>query len=115
MEPPPAPMVMRSIIGVITAWPATKVSRGFMMRNWPPGMVLMSAEVPPMSMVMTLGVSASFDSDRPPITPPAGPLIRILIGFLEQPSMVEMPPFDWMTRTLAGKPASRSLPSRLRR
>ena len=62
-----------SIIGTSTGRPATSVSRGFLMRSSPSWITLMSAEVPPMSMVMTLPVPQASPVQRPPITPPAGP------------------------------------------
>ena len=43
-----------SIIGTSTGRPATSVSRGFLMRNSPRSITEMSADVPPMSMVMML-------------------------------------------------------------
>ena len=74
----------------------------------PSGMVLMSAEVPPMSTVMRLSLPQSMPSERPPMTPPAGPDIRMLTARFEQASMVEMPPFDWIRRSAAPKPLSAS-------
>ncbi|OPZ82485.1 MAG: hypothetical protein BWY77_00144 [bacterium ADurb.Bin431] len=73
----------------------------------------MSAEVPPMSIVMTLPVSQAWPVQRPPMTPPAGPDRRRPIGRSTAFSMVEMPPFDCMTRTMARMPAALRRPSRL--
>ena len=81
----------------------------------PSGMVLMSAEVPPMSTVMRFERPQSMPSARPPITPPAGPDIRMPTAFCAHVSTVAMPPFDWMTRRLARKPLSLSLLCRLLR
>ena len=81
----------------------------------PSGMVLMSAEVPPISTVIRLLRPHRMPSARPPITPPAGPDIRMPTAFCEQVSTVAMPPFDWMTRKLARKPFSVSRFCRLLR
>ena len=79
----------------------------------PSGMVLMSADVPPMSTVMRLRLSQSSPSERPPITPPAGPDMRMLTARFEHASTVEIPPFDWMRRRFAWNPLSASLLWRL--
>ena len=62
-----------------------------------------------------VGAPAQLPSARPPITPPAGPDIRMPTAFCEQFSTVAMPPFDWMTRKLARNPFSLSLFCRLLR
>ncbi len=91
------------------------MSRGFMILTRPSGMVLMSAEVPPMSTVMMFLTPAISPSEAPPITPPAGPDIRMRTGRVAQASTVETPPFDCMMRSLDDTPASRSFDSRSRR
>ena len=68
-----------------------------------------------MSMVMTSPVSQCPPVQRPPITPPAGPESSRPIGRSEEFSIVEMPPFDCMIRTIASTPFSRSRFSRARR
>ena len=72
----------------------------------------MSAEVPPMSTVMTFGTPAISPSEAPPMTPPAGPDIRMRIGRLAQASTVETPPFDCMIRSFEPTPAPRRRDSR---
>ena len=72
------------------------------------GEVEMSAEVPPMSTVMIFGVPAIWPSDAPPMTPPAGPDIRMRIGRRAQDSTVETPPFDCMMSSGAWEPRLRS-------
>ena len=79
----------------------------------PSGMVLMSADVPPMSTVMRLRLSQSSPSERPPMTPPAGPDMRMLTARFEHASTVEIPPFDWMRRRFAWNPLPASLLWRL--
>ena len=81
----------------------------------PSGMVLISADVPPISTVIRLSLPVSRPSDRPPMTPPAGPDISMLTARFEQASTVEIPPFDWMIRRLALKPFSASRRWRLKR
>ena len=79
----------------------------------PAGTVLMSAEVPPMSTVMTLSAPARSPSARPPMTPPAGPDMRMLTARFEHASTVETPPFDWMSRRFARNPWRASWSRRL--
>ncbi len=81
----------------------------------PPGMVEMSAEVPPISTVMMSSTPAITPSEAPPMTPPAGPDIRMRIGRRAQASTVETPPFDCMILSFEVTPASRSRASRSRR
>ena len=81
----------------------------------PSGIVLISAEVPPMSTVMRLLLPHSNPSERPPMTPPAGPDASKLTALRELVSTVVMPPFDWMMRRLAPKPFCASLTCRLLR
>ena len=54
-----------------------------------------------MSMVMMLSLPQCPPVQRPPITPPAGPESSRPIGSSLEFSMVEMPPFDCMMRTIA--------------
>ena len=115
MEPPPAPIASMSIIGTSTGSDATSVSRGFLMRSSPFWITEMSADVPPMSMVMTLPVSQAWPVQRPPMTPPAGPDRSKPTGRADEFSTVEMPPFDCMMRTSASTPFSRSRSSSRRR
>ena len=108
-------MVTRSIIGTRIGWPLTYESRGFMILIRPSGIVLMSAEVPPMSTVMRFRLPHSSPSERPPMTPPAGPDMRMLTARFEHASTVEIPPFDWMRRRFALNPLLASLLCRLLR
>ena len=79
-------------------------------------MTEMSADVPPMSMVMTLSLPQLSPVQRPPMTPPAGPDSSRPIGSsLRILARVEMPPFDCMMRTIASMPLSRSRRSRFLR
>ncbi len=86
-----------------------------MMRTSPSGTTLMSAEVPPISTVIRLCASDLSPAQRPPLTPPAGPDMRIVTGRSAAPARVVTPPFDCITRIWASMPFSRSAVSRLLR
>ncbi len=97
-----------SSIGTSTGNSATWVSREFLIVSSPPRITLMSADVPPMSMVMTSATPQACPVARAPMTPPAGPDSSRPTGRAIEFSTVEMPPFDCMIRTGACMPPSRS-------
>ena len=79
IEPPPAPMVVRSIVGVATGSP-NSISKLVECEILPSRMSPTSQEVPPMSSVTTLPMPASWPKYCPAMMPPASPESRNLIG-----------------------------------
>ena len=106
MEPPPAPMVWMSIIDTSTGYPAIQVSRAVASAKRPSSTMPMSAEVPPMSKVMSLRRPESSPVQRPPRTPAAGPESRVTTGRSETVRTVATPPLELMTWSSAETPAS---------
>ena len=80
IEPPPAPIVSTSTIGIIAWYGPTFVSSRCFMRSLPSCARPMSADVPPTSSVITFGSPATRPAQMPPTTPAIGPDINRLTG-----------------------------------
>jgi len=109
-EPPPAPMLAISRLCRATRWPPIRRSEA--MAASPPTTREMSVEVPPMSNGMRSPWPSSRAAYWLPATPPAGPESTPPAASRTASPMVATPPCDWMMRTGAVSPASRSRPSR---
>ena len=72
IEPPPAPMVRMSIIGIWIGRPHS-ISKSVVKHTWPSITVEQSVEVPPMSSVTSCSMPVSTAKCRAPMTPPDGP------------------------------------------
>jgi hypothetical protein len=103
IEPPPAPIVRMSIIGIWIGKPHS-ISKPVVKLSWPPTMVEQSVEVPPMSIVTSDPMPSSFAMYLPATTPPVGPDTVMWIGELAAASSVISPPFDLMTATFSVTP-----------
>jgi hypothetical protein len=109
IEPPPAPIVRMSIIGIWIGTPHS-ISKAEVKLSLPPTMVETSVEVPPMSSVTRRSMPVSSATCRPAMTPPVGPETTMWTGAFAAASKVISPPFDRMTTVLAGMPASATRP-----
>ena len=99
MEPPPAPIVSTSTIGIIAWYGPTLVSSRCFMRSRPSCARPMSADVPPTSSVMTFGSPDTRPAQMPPTTPAMGPDMSRLTGRWIAPSGVATPASEvirWM-------------------
>ena len=77
------------------------------MRSSPPGATPMSAEVPPMSSVITFSWPAIRPAQMPPIRPATGPDMSSETGRALAERAPTVPPLDCMSWTSLRKPASR--------
>ena len=98
-------MVWMSIIDTSTGYPAIHVSRAVASAKRPSSTMPMSADVPPMSKVMSLRRPESSPVHRPPRTPAAGPESRVTTG-RDTVRTVATPPFELMTWSSAETSAS---------
>ena len=112
-EPPPAPMVRMSIIGIWIGTPHS-ISNAVVKASLPPITVATSVEVPPMSRVTRWSMPVSPATWRLAITPPVGPETSIWIGAAAAASSVISPPLEtlwggrqgWSTIAAGDKPGS---------
>ena len=107
MEPPPAPMVVISIIGVRTTMPKSMEVSGASI-DCPPAISETSKEVPPMSPVITSGKPASVAMWPAAMTPAAGPERAVRMGSSQAVSIPMTPPFDCTIMNSDPNPPSRS-------
>ena len=95
MEPPPAPTVTTSIIGILLGyaptWPSV-VSVGL-----PSTTTVTSVDVPPPSQVTTCGKPAFSATTAAPRAPAAGPERTVVIGWWTTSSAERTPPLDFIT------------------
>ncbi len=94
-EPPPAPTVTTSIIGILLGyWPTVPsvVSVGS-----PSSTTDTSVEVPPPSQVSTRSKPASRATRAAPSAPAAGPDSTVVIGWCTTSSADSTPPLDFIT------------------
>ena len=103
IEPPPAPMVRMSIIGIWIGTPHS-ISNAVVNASLPPMMVATSVEVPPMSSVTRWSRPVRPAVWRLAMTPPVGPETSIWIGALAAASRVISPPLERMTTACAATP-----------
>jgi len=107
IEPPPAPIVRMSIIGIWTGTPHS-ISNAVVKLSLPPITVETSVDVPPMSIVTRWSTPRSSATQRLAITPPVGPESTMLTGAAAAAARVISPPFDLMITAGAVTPASSS-------
>ena len=107
IEPPPAPMVRMSIIGIWIGRPHS-ISKSVVNFSLPLTTVETSVEVPPMSSVTRLGRPSSSAVRLAAITPPVGPETAIWIGASTAASRLISPPLERMTTIWALTPWSSS-------
>ena len=84
IEPPPAPIVRMSIIGIWIGTPHS-ISKAVVKLSRPPITVETSVEVPPMSIVTRWSMPSSLAIRRLAITPPVGPESTMLTGAWRPP------------------------------
>ena len=95
IEPPPAPIVRMSTIGIWIGTPHS-ISNAVVKLSLPPITVETSVEVPPMSIVTRWSTPRSWATQRLAITPPVGPDSTMLTGAAAAAAMLISPPFDLM-------------------
>ena len=114
MDPPPAPIVVISIIGVRIVMPkSTDVSGPSAER--PSAISDTSKLVPPMSPVTTFPKPALLAMCPAAMTPAAGPDRAVRTGRRHATSTSMTPPLDCTTRSSPSKPPPSSAPSSRRR
>ncbi len=95
MDPPPAPTVTTSIIGILLGyaptWPSV-VSAGR-----PSTTTVTSVDVPPPSRVTTCGKPAFSATTAAPSAPAAGPDSTVVIGWCTTSSAESTPPLLFIT------------------
>ena len=95
IEPPPAPTVTTSIIGIFDGKAPTEPS---VVSVGSPSMTTeTSVEVPPPSLVRTRSKPATFAISAAPRAPAAGPESTVVIGWCTTSSADSTPPLDFMT------------------
>ena len=104
IEPPPAPIVSSSTIGIIAWYWPTRVSSRWRMRTSPPGATPMSADVPPTSRLITPGAPAARPAQMPPISPAIGPEKSVETGLSVALCSVSTPPDELIRCSSASKP-----------
>ena len=97
IEPPPAPIVCTSSIGTSSGYPPTHVSRAEASPIPCSVTIPMSADVPPMSNVISRRRSASAPAHCPPRTPAAGPDSSRVTGRSAALCTLARPPLDIIT------------------
>src|SRR5215211_6816344 len=95
IEPPPAPTVTTSIIGIFEGYSPTEPS--VVSAGWPSMTTVTSVEVPPPSQVRTRSKPASPATSAAPRAPAAGPDRTVVIGWCTTSSAESTPPLDFMT------------------
>ena len=105
IDPPPAPMVVISIIGDRTTIPKSiEVCCDSM--DWPLAIKLTSNDVPPISPVMTSGKPAAWAIYPAAMTPAAGPDSAVRTGNRAAVSASITPPLDWTIMNSPSNPPS---------
>src|SRR3954466_10876542 len=94
MDPPPAPTVTTSTIGIFEGYAPTEPS--VVIVGSPPSTTLTSVEVPPPSQVSTLSNPARPQMSAAPSAPAAGPDSTVVIGWCTTSSADSTPPLDFM-------------------
>ena len=97
IEPPPAPIACTSSIGTSSGYPPIQVSRADASVTPSSVTIPMSAEVPPMSNVISRVRSASAPAHWPPRMPAAGPESRSVTGRSAAAWTLATPPLDIIT------------------
>ena len=95
IEPPPAPTVTTSIIGILEGYAPTEPS--VVSVGSPSMTTLTSVEVPPPSLVSTRSNPATCAISAAPSAPAAGPESTVVIGWCTTSSADSTPPLDFMT------------------
>src|SRR5919112_4262162 len=94
-DPPPAPTVTTSIIGILLGYAPTLPS---VVRDGRPSTTtLTSVDVPPPSHVRTCRTPAAAATVPAPSAPAAGPESTVVIGWCTTSEAERTPPFDFMT------------------
>lgn len=109
IEPPPAPTVTMSIIGILDGY--CPIMPSVVSDGSPSTTTDTSVEVPPPSRVSTVSYPAFPAMNAAPSAPAAGPDSTVVIGWWTTSSAESTPPLDFMIRS--GTPALTS--SRRRR
>src|SRR3954470_4401269 len=94
MDPPPAPTVTTSTIGILEGYAPTEPS--VVSVGSPASTTLTSVEVPPPSQVSTLSNPARLERSPAPSAPAAGPDSTVVIGLCTPSSDDSTPPLDFM-------------------
>src|SRR5215217_9655359 len=95
IEPPPAPTVTTSIIGIFDGYAPTEPS---VVSVGSPSMTTdTSVDVPPPSLVSTRSNPATCAISAAPSAPAAGPDSTVVIGWCTTSSAESTPPFDFIT------------------
>jgi len=95
IEPPPAPTVTTSIIGILLGNAPTEPS---VVRVGSPSTTTdTSVDVPPPSQVSTRSKPATRAISAAPRAPAAGPLRTVVIGWCTTSSALSTPPLDFIT------------------
>src|SRR5919206_2777355 len=95
IEPPPAPTVTTSIIGILDGYSPTEPS---VVRVGSPSITTVtSVEVPPPSQVSTRSNPAVPAMSAAPRAPAAGPESIVVIGWCTTSPAPSTPPFDFIT------------------
>src|SRR5680860_445683 len=95
IEPPPAPTVTTSIIGILDGYAPTCPS--VVRAGLPSITTVTSVDVPPPSQVTTCGKPALSATTAAPSAPAAGPDSTVLIGWCTTSSAESTPPLDFIT------------------
>ncbi len=95
IEPPPAPTVTTSIIGILLGYAPTVPS--VVSVGSPSSTTETSVEVPPPSQVSTLSKPARRAISAAPSAPAAGPESTVVIGWCTTSSADSTPPLDFIT------------------
>src|SRR4051794_1359238 len=95
IEPPPAPTVTTSIIGILLGYAPTLPS--VVSVGWPSTTTLTSVDVPPPSQVRTRSKPASRATSAAPRAPAAGPERTVVIGWCTTSSAERTPPLLFIT------------------
>ena len=95
IEPPPAPTVTTSIIGIFDGYAPTLPS--VVSIGWPLMTTDTSVDVPPPSQVSTRSKPAVWAIRAAPSEPAAGPDSTVVIGWCTTSSADSTPPLDFIT------------------
>src|SRR3954447_2758346 len=95
IDPPPAPTVTTSIIGILLGYAPTVPS--VVSAGCPSTTTVTSVDVPPPSNVTTWANPAACATTAAPSAPAAGPDSTVVIGWCTTSSADSTPPFDFIT------------------
>ena len=95
IEPPPAPTVTTSIIGILDGYAPTVPS--VVSAGRPSTTTVTSVEVPPPSQVSTLSTPAACATRAAPSAPAAGPDSTVVMGCFTTSAADSTPPLDFIT------------------